>query len=383
MTEGTVEIKKVVYGGLGLTHHDDRTLFIPYTAPGDKVRFEIVSKKKKVLFGRAVEIVEGSPSRIEPSCPIFGTCGGCHFLHIGYEDELELKKSAVMESLERIGGITRDIDSVIPSPERSAYRNHSIFRSDGEGRCGFTMRESNTVVPFPPEGCLLLPEAMRSAIREIPPDSIKPGKEIRARIDRYGAVYFWGLRGSVTPPDVLMEAGGYNFPIDPGSFFQVNTLLNSELISLVLSLPRKSPSSMIDLYSGCGFFSLPFSKISTKVTGIERDPGSYKSSLAAKRLNKVDNVSFIKGNAEREIFRQGEAGLILADPPRSGMPQSAISGILRLKPEEIIIVSCEPPTFSRDAAKFIQAGYSLSRLHIVDLFPSTYHTEIAGLFTRN
>ena len=127
MTEEIVQIKKVVYGGLGLAHHEEKTLFIPYTLPGDRVAFTIDERKKKCLFGTATRIVESSPLRIEPDCPVFGICGGCHLLHARYEDELDIKKQTVLENLERIGHIKTEIGQYIPSPERFGYRNHSQF----------------------------------------------------------------------------------------------------------------------------------------------------------------------------------------------------------------------------------------------------------------
>ena len=151
----TTTIKKIVYGGWGLAHHEGRTLFLPCTAPGDTVEFSIVKEKKKVLFGRVDAIVEPSPQRINPECPIFGACGGCHMLHLRYEDEIATKRSACLENLERIGKIKTDLAGVITSPERFGYRNHALFRTTDDGRPGFTARESDEVVPFPDEGCLL------------------------------------------------------------------------------------------------------------------------------------------------------------------------------------------------------------------------------------
>lgn len=380
---GPVEIKKVVYGGLGLAHFEDRTLFIPFTAPGDRVTFELTSEKKKCLFGMPVAIETPSPSRIEPECPVFGRCGGCHMLHMGYADELGIKRETVVESLERIGRIKIEISGVTPCPSRFGYRNNTLFRVDERGKPGFLRHESTEVVPFPDAGCLLLPDEMRTAISSLPAESLVPGSEVRVRLDRYGTVHFWGLRDRVSPPDLLMEAGGFQFPVMPDSFFQVNRLLNGALIEKALSLPTKARRNLLDLYCGCGFFTFPFSAIVEKAVGIERDPGSYRSGMAAKRLNATGNITFRNEIVEKEIFRVREADLVVVDPPRSGMPAAAMKGLVKLRPEEIIMISCEPPTFSRDAAKLIEAGYSLSSVHVVDMFPGTYHVETLGHFLRS
>ena len=383
MTEDTVEIKKVVYGGMGLAHHEEKALFIPYTLPGDRVAFTIDKRKKKCLFGAATRIVEPSPLRIEPDCPIFGTCGGCHLLHARYEDELDIKKQTVLENLERIGQIKTEINQYIPSPERFGYRNHSQFRIDADGRPGFLRRESYEVVPFPGEGCRLLSENIRTAIAGLQPDSLPPGGEIRVREDRDGAVHFWGLTDRVGPPDLLMDAGGFTFPVRPASFFQVNSLLNDSLIELVISMPSKTRRKLLDLYCGVGFFTLPLSRMVKGALGVESDQETMRGAQAALRLNRVVNVKYRRGRAEQLIQRLGDFDLIIADPPRSGLPERALRRIIKIRPDELILVSCEPPTFARDARLLIEAGYILSRIDLIDLFPGTYHVETVSLFKRH
>jgi len=379
----TARIKKIVYGGLGLSHHEGRTLFIPYTAPGDLVEFRIDKEKKGCVFASPVKIVEPSPRRIEPECPAFGECGGCHLLHLPYEDEIEIKKQSLLESLERIGNVKTAIEHSVPSPERFGYRNHTQFKVDAEGHPGFAMRESDRIVPFPPQGCLLLPPAMREAIAGLPPESLPRGGEVRAREDAFGKIHFWGLADKPGPPDLLMRAGGFSYPVAPNSFFQVNGLQNDRLLEIVLSMPLRTRRKLLDLYCGVGFFTLPLSRIVAKAIGVEKDPAAVRGANAALRLNKVINVSYRKGPAEQVVGRIRDIDLVMADPPRSGIPERVLRHIIKLRPAEIIIVSCEPPTFSRDARKLIEAGYMLTRLDLVDLFPCTYHVETAALFRRS
>ena len=379
----TARIKKIVYGGLGLCHHEGRTLFIPYTAPGDLVEFRVEKEKKGCVFASPLEIVERSPRRIEPECPVFGECGGCHLLHLSYEDEIEIKKESLLESLERIGSVKTTLEHSVPSPERFGYRNHTQFKVDAEGRPGFEMRESNLIVPFPQQGCLLLSPVIREAIAELPPASLPRGGEVRARVDAFEKVHFWGLVDRPGPPDLLMRAGGFSYPVFPDSFFQVNGLLNDRLLEIVLSMPLRTRRRLLDLYCGVGFFTLPLSRIVKEAIGVEKDPATVRGANAALRLNKVTNVSYRKGPAEQVIGRIRDIDLVVADPPRSGIPDRVMKRIIKLRPGEIILVSCEPPTFSRDARKLIEAGYMLTRLDLIDLFPGTYHVETAALFRRS
>ena len=376
------EIKKIVHGGYGLAFVEGKTAFIPYTAPGDTVEFAAVREKKNIIFGRVERIVEPSPLRREAECPVFGSCGGCHLQHLGYEDEIKVKRESILDDLERIGKTKTEFKRVIPCPERYGYRNHAIFKVDATRRPGFLMRESDTLVPFPPQGCLLLPEDMRKEIAEIPPEAFEPLTEVRVRMDKFGAVHFWGLLDRPGPPEVLMEAGGLMFPVNSNSFFQVNRFLATDLIELVVSLPGAVRRKLLDLYCGAGFFTLPLAKMAIEAFGIEQDQGAARNATAAARLNSIANAKFRRGDAEKEIGRLGGYDLIMVDPPRLGLPKAVLQGIIRIKPQELIFVSCDPPTFARDAKALIEAGYILSEINLIDLFPATYHAETVAVFRR-
>ncbi|MCX5752788.1 MAG: methyltransferase domain-containing protein, partial [Candidatus Krumholzibacteria bacterium] len=326
--------------------------------------------------------VEPSPLRRESECPVFGRCGGCHLQHLGYEDEIKVKRESILEDLERIGKTKTDFKRVIPCPERYGYRNHAIFKVDAERHPGFLMRESDTLVPFPPQGCLLLPEEMRKEIAAIPPEAFEPLTEVRVRMDKFGAVHFWGLLDRPGPPEVLMEAGGFMFPVNGESFFQVNRFLATPLVELVVSLPGAVRRKLLDLYCGTGFFTLPLAKMAIEAFGIEQNQGAARNAAAAARLNAVANARFRRGDAEKEIGRLGGYDIIMVDPPRLGLPKAVLQGIIRIKPQELIFVSCDPPTFARDAKALIEAGYILSEINLVDLFPATYHAETVAVFRR-
>ena len=377
-----VEIKKLVYGGYGMGFADDRTVFVPYAAAGDVVECSPVRERKRAVFARIDRVVTPSPARRAPECPVFGACGGCHLQHLSYEDETAAKRDNVLEDLARIGKIRTGLDGFVVSPERYGYRNHAIFKVDAERRPGFLARESDDLVPFPPEGCRLLPDAMRAAIAAIPPEAFEPMSEVRARIDRYGAVHFWGLLDRVGPPEALMETGDILYPVSPEAFFQVNRFLGKALQDLVLSLPRTAHRKLLDLYCGVGFFTLPLARLVGEGLGIERDGGAVRGATSAARLAGIGNVRFRRADAGREAQRLRDYDLVIVDPPRSGVPPEAMRGILRMRPAELVFVSCDPPTFARDAAALLEAGYVLGALHLVDLFPATYHVEIVSIFRR-
>jgi 23S rRNA (uracil1939-C5)-methyltransferase len=380
---GRTTIERIVYGGLGLAHYEGRTLFVPCTAAGDTVDFTVVRRRKNCLFGEITGVVEPSPERREAPCPVFGRCGGCHFLHLGYEVESRIKRETFLSTLGRIGGISTEIASFTPCPERFGYRNHALFKVGSDGAPGFSRRESAEIVPFPAQGCLLLPEEMRTAISGLRGGPLPRGGKVRARLDAFGAVHFWNVEGIISPPDILMKAGSYDFPVYPEAFFQINRHLNDRLMELAVSLPRVWPRRFIDLYSGVGFFTLPMAGRSIEAVGIEIQRQAHRSAVASAKLNKVPNVRFIRDTAERGLSRIGGADLVLTDPPRSGIPARLLGSIMKLRPREIIMVSCDAPTFARDAARLVEGGWAPSEIHLVDMFPGTFHVESVAVFRRD
>jgi 23S rRNA (uracil1939-C5)-methyltransferase len=379
---GRTVVERLVYGGMGFAHFEGMTLFLPYAAEGDEVEFT-ATRKKNCLFGEITDVIEPSPSRREARCPVFGRCGGCHLLHLDYEEETKVKKETFLATLRRIGKIETEAASYTACPQRFGYRNHALFKVGGGGEAGFSKRESSEIVPFPGQGCLLLPEEMRTAISEIDPQSLTPGVKVRSRLDSFGNVHFWGIEGAISPPDILMKAGGFDFPVYPEAFFQINRHLNDTLMDIVAGLPKKTPRKFIDLYCGVGFFTLPLAGRAVEGTGIEIQRQAHRSAGSAARLNKVSNVKFIRETAERGLAKAGEADLVLTDPPRSGMPAQVLRSIIKLRPREIIMVSCDAPTFARDAARLVEAGWHPDEIHLVDMFPGTYHVESVALFRRD
>lgn len=380
---GRTQVEKIVYGGMGLAHFEDMTLFLPYTSAGDTVEFTVTKKKKNCLFGEITKIVEPSPARREAQCPVFGECGGCHFLHLDYEEETRVKKETFLSTLQRIGKIETEIASYTPCPERFGYRNHALFKVGSDGTAGFSKRESSEIVAFPEKGCLLLPQNMRDAISALPPGSLKPGRKVRARLDSFDTVHFWGVSGMISPPDILMKAGGFSFPVFPEAFFQINRHLNESLMNLAVSLPTGTVEKFLDLYCGVGFFTLPMAGRAANALGIEVQRQAHKNAVAAARLNKVANVKYTREMAERGFSRVGKTDLVLTDPPRSGIPGPVLKSILKLQPREIIMISCDAPTFARDAARLVEAKYTPVEIHLVDMFPGTYHVESVALFRRD
>jgi 23S rRNA (uracil1939-C5)-methyltransferase len=157
------------------------------------------------------------------------------------------------------------------------------------------------------------------------------------------------------------------------------------LIWTVLSFSEvKEDERVLDLYAGIGNFTLPLAIASKEVWGIEENQVAVKDARLNAKRNEIQNCHFIVGRVEVPLrdWRRGKPHLIVLDPPRTGC-KTILEQIVRLKPEKVVYVSCEPTTFSRDVGLFSKAGYSLQKLALVDMFPQTYHMEVVGLLKPN
>ena len=148
------------YGGDCIAHlPDGRALFVPFGITGEKVRVEITEEKKNYARGKIVEVIEPSSTRINPRCPHFTDCGGCHYQHLAYADQLTLKQRILTQQLERLGKITNPpVQPIVASPLGWNYRNTVQFHLTAQGQPGFQEPGSHLVVPV--EQCLLCEPAI-------------------------------------------------------------------------------------------------------------------------------------------------------------------------------------------------------------------------------
>src|SRR5882724_11595871 len=145
-----LSIEKLIYGGDGLAHADGNTIFVPYVLPGEEVRANAKSRKKKLIWTELVEVTTPAKERGKAKCPHFQKCGGCHYQHIPAEEQLRLKKEILRETLSRLGGVTWDGAIVEHSAEPYGYRNRAQWavRSGMPRALGYFLPESSVIVPI-------------------------------------------------------------------------------------------------------------------------------------------------------------------------------------------------------------------------------------------
>ncbi|MFO7675144.1 MAG: 23S rRNA (uracil(1939)-C(5))-methyltransferase RlmD [bacterium] len=426
---GAVELRvgPVVAGGSGLAELDGRKVFVPFAAPGEKVRARITTSKRDYAVARLDAVLEPSPARREPPCPLFGRCGGCRLQHLGYEEQLAVKRGIVADALRRIARLEAEVAPVIASPGEWHYRNKTqyavgFFRGP---RVGFYAEASHHIIV--PDACLLHPPAFDAARRACAdwladePDAtyredehsgsirhlvlrtdgtrtialvatrtrdIAPGLVERLRAapgisavcqtrnpERTNRVLGPETRPVAGEPELEFRLAGRRLAVSPAAFFQVNTAQAGTLARLVRAgLAGPQPGHLLDLYSGVGAFALAAADLAGRVTGLELDPVAVADARRNAELNGLENVEFREADADR-LAELPACDAVILDPPRKGASRELLAAIAAARPGRVIYVSCDPATLARDLALLVAAGYRLARVEPVDMFPQTAHVE--------
>jgi len=405
--ELVVSLSDMAHGGEAVGRCEGKAVFVPFAIPGEQVRVEVVQDKGRFARGRLREVLSPSPFRVEPPCPYFGACGGCHWQHIAYEAQLQHKQSVVLGQLQRIGGLSAP--RVLPTlgmADPWRYRNHAQFHVSGDGQLGFMATGSHRVVPV--ERCLLLHPSLEELFDSL--DIELPGLRglsLRAGVNTGEQMVIFELYDDQAPdievelpvscvlllPDgtpvtlvgssaIHERVGGRTYRISASSFFQVNTAQADRLVALVSDLLNPgSDDVVLDVYCGVGTFALALAGTARQVIGIE----SSASAIADATANGtgVGNIAFHQGAAEELLPTLAiKAPLVVLDPPREGLGQAALSALIGLSPPRMVYVSCDPATLARDVKGLVGAGYVLRQVQPVDMFPQTYHIESVALLER-
>jgi len=399
-----VQVTGIAHGGDALARHEGKVIFVPYALPGEEVLVELTEEKAKYARAHLLEVIAASPQRVEPRCPHFGTCGGCHWQHIAYETQLSLHEDTLRSQLKRIGHLM-DVP-VQPSLSMSNpwhYRNHVQLHLDEGGHLGFMAARENRVVAI--QECPIMHPLVADVFAALDIDfpelkkvSIRAGTtteqqlliletvgETAPALEADMAVSCVLLLGDGTAVTyvgdnyVSENLAGRSFRVSPTSFFQVNTAQTEHVLATVRNyLAPQRNEVLLDIYCGVGIFGLSLAEEVRRVIGIE----DSESAVADARFNSqgIDNVQFLQGRAEELLPDLEErVDMVILDPPRQGCHKKALTALLELAAPKITYVSCDPATLARDVRGLVQGGYELVEVQPVDMFPQTSHTEAIAL----
>jgi 23S rRNA (uracil1939-C5)-methyltransferase len=440
-------IEKLIYGGDGLARlpaasdTDEargrgKAVFVPFVLAAEKIDAALTEQKPGFARAHAEAILEPSPHRVQPGCPYFSRCGGCHYQHASYEYQLEIKKEILRESLRRMAKLELPFDiEVHPSPPWN-YRNRSRLqvRTEPTFAAGYFKLASHDLLaveecpissPLINRGIAFLWQSGRAGkvpegVREV--EFFANADDTQLLVDvgcagaaRRAAVRVWAEELRAAMPEIagvvafrepnpgdrkagaqeILVAVGAAFltyhtqrvayRVSAGSFFQTNRHLTDELVKLVTS--GQSGNLALDLYAGAGLFSTALACDFHHVVSVE----SSQTSTADLAYNQPSNGETVQATAEQYLAgvkNTGRVGkgaviphaanqpdLVVVDPPRSGLGERVAGLLATLGATRVIYVSCDPATLARDLVPLLAAGYRVEQVHLVDLFPQTYHLE--------
>jgi 23S rRNA (uracil1939-C5)-methyltransferase len=431
-------IEKLIYGGdgLGRLPADEKgrgkAVFVPFTLPGEKV--EIAVREEKAGFVRAVatQILEPSPLRIAPSCPYFQSCGGCQYQHADCQEQLGIKVAILKENLRRLAKMELATGPIVHASPPWNYRNRTRLqvRADSGFAIGYFKASSHELEPV--ETCPISSPLLNRAIEalwrlgragQIPQgvrevelfanedDSLlqvelyidareaaagqKLAERLRTELPEVVSVYVFAqtiasVRGAqdriaedpvwtLGPSEFRYRTKAGALRVGGGSFFQVNRFLVDELAKIVAG--GRAGEIALDLYAGVGLFSTALAASFRHIVAVEWSQGS----AADLKFNSPRNVKAVRSTVDGYLAGQGakvRPDLIVVDPPRAGLGERVARGLAKLGAARVTYVSCDPATLARDVIPLTDAGYRVEQLHLVDLFPQTYHIESVVEFVR-
>jgi len=390
---------------------DGRAAFVPLALSGETVRAEIVEEKRGFARLRLLEVVEPSPQRIQPLCVHFGECGGCHYQHLAYPDQVALKAGILRDQLERIGGLADPpVRAMVASPRPYGYRNHVQFHLDQAGHLGYHRLRSESVLAI--QECHLPQETLNQVWPQLDFDALSEITRVGLRLGMDDDVQLILESQAVEAPELsvedlplsvvhltqagplvlagsswlVMEVLGRPFRVSAGAFFQVNTAMAEAMVQHILdNLPRyaalEPQPTLLDVYCGVGLFSAFLAPQVGRLIGIEASPAACEDFEV--NLDEFNHVELYEAPAEMVLpALDVQPRVVLVDPPREGIDRQALDALLRLAPPVLVYVSCDPATLGRDARRLAAGGYRLAQATPFDLFPQTYHLESISFFVR-
>ena len=391
-----VEIEKLVYGGAGLARVDGRTGLIAYTLPGEKLTAEIVRDGARVFHAVPVDWQQRSPLRQAARCPVFADCGGCHYQHISYEQQLDFKEGILRETLARLGKIDWSGDVRRIAGEPWGYRNRTqlrIAKRGGGAKVGFLAAGSHRLVearecPINSPKLNEVHQALRRMAGErrfpaflqevelftnetdVQLNVVASEKPPAKRFFEWAASEIDGL----LPGEYIDYPSGEDvFRVGSRSFFQVNRFLTDALAREAIGEARGGLA--LDLYSGVGLLTLPLARRFERAVGVESSGAAIRS-LQFNADRAGVEVKAVHLNVEQYLESVSEpVDLVTADPPRAGLGRKVVGELVRVRPAEVVLVSCDPATLARDLRGLLDSGYAIEAVTLVDLFPQTFHLE--------
>lgn len=420
--------------GKGIVTIKGKEFHVPNLIEGETAVGEVVHKRN-FTSAKVVRIEESSKERVTPRCPHFSQCGGCQLQHMSYKGQAEFKQKLV----ERLMKPYHKVNNILTMQEPYFYRNkiHSTMANDQRGKIISGIYEEYTHRVVPIEQCIVQDkraDEIIASVREIMKTyKMKPYDEdtrqgfLRHILVKTGFAsneimvvlvvstqMFPGKNNFVSillkkHPEIttivmninnrktsavlgdtekILYGKGYIedslcgriFQISPRSFYQINPIQTEILYGKAIDMAELTGNEVVlDAYCGIGTISLIVSSKVKRVIGVELNNDAVKDAFKNAKRNNISNAAFY--NEDAGDFMIGLAkekqsiNTVFMDPPRSGSDEKFLSSLVKLKPNKVIYISCNPVTQERDLKYLTRNGYIVKEIQPVDMFPHTHHVE--------
>lgn len=412
----TVTVNDLDPFGQGVARYQGKALFVSGLLPQEQAEVVLVEDKKQYARAQVKRRLSDSPQRQAPRCPHFGICGGCQQQHASVELQQQSKRAALARLMKR------EVDDIIAaSPwgyRRRARLSLNYQPKTQQLQIGFRKANSSEIVDVvqcpvlvPTLGALLpavreclsglqslrqlghveLVQADNGPLMVLRHTAALPAAD-KEKLERFSQSH--GLSLYLAPQSEILEqirgeapwytSDGLRLVFSPRDFIQVNDGVNQLMVHTALEwLDIQPQDRVLDLFCGMGNFTLPLAKRAAQVVGVEGVPALVAKGQENAALNALHNVTFFHENLEEDVTRQAWAkhgfDKVLLDPARAGAA-GVMLHIIKLAPRRVVYVSCNPATLARDSDVLLQAGYTIQRLAMLDMFPHTGHLESMVLF---
>ncbi|WP_182056353.1 23S rRNA (uracil(1939)-C(5))-methyltransferase RlmD [Pantoea sp. ME81] len=420
----TVTIEDLDPFGQGVARHNGKAMFVSGALPGEQAEVMVVEDKRQFSRAKAKKIMQPSAQRETPRCVHFGVCGGCQQQHAAIALQEDSKARALSRMLSRDAPLPVQVNEII-SGNTWGYRRRARLGLQWQPKqqrlqMGFRQAASNDLVELtqcpilvpeleallqPLHQCLSSLQAARRlghvelvladngpvmVLRHL--DALSAGDRVKLeRFSHEHQLMLYLADGS----EHLQPLGDYapfyqsfdlKLTFSPQDFIQVNDGVNQQMVTKAIEwLDLQPEDRVLDLFCGMGNFTLPVGKFVQNAVGVEGVAALVHQAAYNAELNNLKNVRFFQHNLEEDVAHQPWAAQgfnkVLLDPARAGAA-GVMSHIVKLAPQRVVYVSCNPTTLARDSQALLSAGYHLERVAMLDMFPHTSHLESMVLFSK-
>lgn len=392
-----VTINKLDNKGRGIGYTSGKIVFVKNALLGEVVTLKNIKEHKKYITADIQNIVKKSELRNIPKCPYYDSCGGCNLMHVGIDYQEEYKEEKVKEILKKYANIKENV-KFIKNNKELYYRNKVTLKVKN-GEFGYYNDETHNFINV--NNCLLvnnkINEFIKSNVIKINngelvirvnyQDELLISIKSEENISILNDINKYNVVGVVLNDKIIYRTsffydyiGDFKFKVSYNSFFQVNNYMASNIFMILKS--NLKGKNLLDLYCGVGTLGLSLKDNFESIYGIEKIENAIIDAKENALINNCHNAHFYAGDTY-EVLKDINVSFdtIIVDPPRSGLNEETRNLIIKLKPDKLCYVSCDPFTLARDL-NILNKFYDVEKINALDMFPNTYHVECVCILER-